>query len=145
MSKRMINASLSLCMILPIMCLANPPYSPHALTDKALIGKWQCHVKHANPLIKQESQLQFFKNYTIHEHIRIYYGQPNDYAYQIESATAKSSWILAQETLHYGNHQFHDYAVRMPNANKGDLEQPNITLQKSLPMVQDMMKGIANA
>ncbi|OOR87560.1 hypothetical protein [Moraxella bovis] len=144
MSKRMMSASLSLCMILPIIGLANPSYSPHADSDKALIGKWQCHIKHANPLIKQESQLQFFKNHTMHEHIRIYYGQPNDYAYQIESATAKSSWTLAQETLHYGNHQFHNYAVRMPNANKDDLEQANIALQKSLPMVQDMINNDIN-
>ncbi|MBE9591085.1 hypothetical protein IM753_08870 [Moraxella sp. K127] len=144
MSKRMMSASLSLCMILPIMGFANPSYSLHADSDKALIGKWQCHVKHANPLIKQESQLQFFKNHTMHEHIRIYYGQPSDYAYQIESAIAKSSWTLAQETLHYGNHQFHNYAVRMPNANKYDLEQANIALQKSLPMVQDMMNNDIN-
>lgn len=39
MSKRMISASLSLCMILPIMGFANSSYNPY--TDKALIGKWQ--------------------------------------------------------------------------------------------------------
>lgn len=109
-----------------------------------LVGKWQCHIKHSDPLVTQESTLQFFNNGTMSEQIRIYYGKKTDYHYQIESATAKSTWTLQQGTLHYGNHQFYAYAVRMPNANKHDLEQANIAVQKSLPMVKDMMDNQVN-
>lgn len=114
-------------------------FAQSALTTNQFIGKWQCHTKHNDPLIHQENILQFLKNGEMRESVSISYGQKSAYAYQIEKATAHSKWSIKNNTLHYDNHQFYHYGVRMPNADKNDIYQANVALQKSLPMIQDMM------
>lgn len=114
-------------------------FAQSALMTNQFIGKWQCQTKHNNPLIRQENILQFLKNGEMRENIAIYYGKKEDYDYQMEKATAHARWFVKDNTLHYDNHQFYHYGVRMPNADKNDVYQANVALQKSLPMIQDMM------
>lgn len=120
-------------LLLPMSVLAN-----EKLSASQFIGKWQCDIKHHQSIIGHY-QLHFLKNGTMNEHIRIEYGQKDDYHHQIEQATASTKWQIKNNQLYYSNHQFNQYSVRMPNAHKHDTQQANIALQKSLPMIKDMM------
>lgn len=129
----MLNRYLWVLLLFPMGVLANDE-----LNANQFIGKWQCSTK-PNQSMTQSHHIQFFKNGTMNEHIVIGYGQKSDYAYQIEQAHASSHWQIKNNQLYYSNHQFNQYSVRMPNAHKHDTQQANIALQKSLPMIKDMM------
>lgn len=120
-------------LLLPMGVLANDD-----LNASQFIGKWQCDIKHHQTIIGHH-QLHFLRNGVMNEHIRIESGQKGDYHHQIEQATASTKWHIKNNQLYYANHQFNHYSVRMPNAHKHDTQQANIALQKSLPMIKDMM------
>lgn len=136
------NVLLKVSFVLPLILLnaafANTELHNQPLTNKQLIGKWQCHIKTNDDAVKQINEVQFFKNGTLQEKIRIEYGQKSEYDYQIESAIATANWQIVDELLAYTHYKIGTYKVQMPNA-KDDANQAVIAMEKTLPIVQAMM------
>lgn len=123
-----------------LLAVAMPSLANDTL-DKKWIGKWQCHIKSQEALLEQSSQVQFFANGSMREDLHITYGQKGSYEYQIETATAQATWRIQNEMITYDNYKIGRYAVRMPNADKYDVEQAHIAVQKSLPIIEAMMNN----
>lgn len=121
-------------MTLPVLGFAN-------VNPEMFVGKWQCHIKSNEPLLEQTSQVQFLGDGTMREELRISYGQKSNYAYQIETATAQARWQVHDEVMYYQDYEIGRYVVRMPNADKHDVEQAHIAVQKSLPIIEAMMNN----
>lgn len=120
--------------VLPVLGFAN-------VNPEMFVGKWQCHIKSNEVLLEQISQVQFFGDGTMREELRISYGQKSSYDYQIETATAQARWQVYDDMMSYHDYEIGRYVVRMPNADKHDIEQAHIAVQKSLPIIEAMMNN----
>lgn len=107
--------------------------------QKHLVGKWQCQFQN-EPSVKQSLVVQFAKNGTMKEQFVAEYGDKKAYEYQTERATAQADWAFQDELLSYRQYKILSYAVRMPNAKDDDVVQAGLAVQKSLPIIDQMLK-----